>query len=179
KKIHIDNPEKKDSDLGPLINSTAFQNFKKYVNIAEEKGKILYGGKVMDEGDLKYGYYVKPTIVNGLSSENILLKKELFLPFLCIKEYDKFDEAIALCNNSEYGLTAGIYSNDKEQINDFLNNIEAGVVYVNRQKSSTTGALVGKQSFGGWKSSGISGKGAGGKYYLTQFMREQSLTIAE
>jgi 1-pyrroline-5-carboxylate dehydrogenase len=179
KKIHIDNPEKKDSDLGPLINSTAFQNFKKYVNIAAEKGKILYGGKVMDEGDLKYGYYVKPTIVNGLSSENILLKKELFLPFLCIKEYDKFDDAISLCNKSEYGLTAGIYSNDKEQINDFLNSIEAGVVYVNRQKSSTTGALVGKQSFGGWKSSGISGKGAGGKYYLTQFMREQSQTIAE
>jgi 1-pyrroline-5-carboxylate dehydrogenase len=179
KKIKIEKPENKDADIGPLINSTAFQNFKKYINIAAEKGKILYGGKVIDDGDLKYGYYVMPTIVNGLSSENVLLKKELFLPFLCIKEYDKFDEAISLCNSSEYGLTAGIYSNDKNQINDFINNIEAGVVYVNRQKSSTTGALVGKQSFGGWKSSGISGKGTGGKYYLTQFMREQSQTIVE
>ena len=121
-----------------------------------------------------------PTIVNGLSSENILLKKELFLPFLCIKEYDRFDEAMAMCNNSEYGLTAGIFSNDKKEIGDFINNIEAGVIYVNRQKSSTTGeSLVGKQSFGGWKSSGISGKGTGGKYYLTQFLREQSQTIVE
>lgn len=179
KKIKIEKPENKDADMGPLINSTAFQNFKKYINIATTKGKILYGGKVIDDGDLKYGYYVMPTIVNGLSSENILLKKELFLPFLCVKEYDKFNEAISLCNNSEYGLTAGIYSNDKNQINDFINNIQAGVVYVNRQKSSTTGALVGKQSFGGWKSSGISGKGTGGKYYLTQFMREQSQTIVE
>ena len=179
KKINIENPENINSDLGPLINYDAFQNFKKYINIAEEKGKILYGGKVLRDGDLKYGYYVMPTIVNELSSENILLKKELFLPFLCIKEYDKFDEAISLCNNSEYGLTAGIYSNDKKEINDFLNNIEAGVVYINRQKSSTTGALVGKQSFGGWKSSGFSGKGTGGKYYLTQFMREQSQTIIE
>jgi len=179
KKINIENPVNKGSDIGPLINPAAFQNFKKYINIAAEKGKILYGGKVIDDGDLKYGYYVIPTIVNGLSSENILLKKELFLPFLCIKEYEKFDEAISMCNNSEYGLTAGIYSNDKKQINDFINNIEAGVVYVNRQKSSTTGALVGKQSFGGWKSSGISGKGTGGKYYLTQFMREQSQTIVE
>lgn len=179
KKINIENPKNKDSDLGPLINSTAFQNFKKYVKIASEKGKVLYGGKVIDDGNLKYGYYVMPTIVNGLSSEDILLKKELFLPFLCIKEYDKFDEAVAMCNNSEYGLTAGIYSNDKKEIDDFINNIEAGVVYINRPKSSTTGALVGKQSFGGWKSSGISGKGTGGKYYLTQFMREQSQTIVE
>jgi 1-pyrroline-5-carboxylate dehydrogenase len=179
KKINIENPKNKDSDLGPLINSTAFQNFKKYVKIASEKGKVLYGGKAIDDGNLKYGYYVMPTIVNGLSSEDILLKKELFLPFLCIKEYDKFDEAVAMCNNSEYGLTAGIYSNDKKEIDDFINKIEAGVVYINRPKSSTTGALVGKQSFGGWKSSGISGKGTGGKYYLTQFMREQSQTIVE
>ena len=97
-----------------MINSSAFQNFKKYINIATEKGEIIYGGKIIDEGDLKYGYYVMPTIVNGLSSENILLKKELFLPFLCIKEYDRFDEAMAMCNNSEYGLTAGIFSNDKK-----------------------------------------------------------------
>ncbi|HJU59666.1 MAG TPA: aldehyde dehydrogenase family protein [Nitrososphaeraceae archaeon] len=179
KQIRIENPENKDSDLGPLINSNAFQNFKKYVKIATEKGKVLYGGKVIEDGNLKYGYYVMPTIVNGLSFENTLFKKELFLPFLCIKEYDKFNEAISMCNNSEYGLTAGIYTNDKKELEDFINNIEAGVVYVNRKKSSTTGALVGKQSFGGWKSSGISGKGTGGKYYLTQFMREQSQTILQ
>jgi 1-pyrroline-5-carboxylate dehydrogenase len=162
-----------------LINSNAFQNFKKYVNIASQEGRILYGGKVIEEGNLKYGYYVSPTIVNGVSFDNTLLKKELFLPFLCINEFDQFYEALDLCNNSEYGLTAGIYTKDKKEINDFLNNIESGVVYVNRPKSSTTGALVGIQSFGGWKNSGFSGKGTGGKYYLTQFMREQSQTIVE
>ncbi|MGZ5470470.1 MAG: aldehyde dehydrogenase family protein, partial [Nitrososphaeraceae archaeon] len=179
KKINIEYSDKRNCDLGPLINSNAFQNFKKYVNIASQEGKILYGGKVIEEGNLKYGYYVTPTIVNEVSSNNILLKKELFLPFLCINEFDQFSEALDLCNNSEYGLTAGIYSKNKKEINDFVNNIESGVVYVNRHKSSTTGALVGNQSFGGWKNSGISGKGTGGKYYLTQFMREQSQTIAE
>ena len=179
KKINIEYSDKRNCDLGPLINSNAFQNFKKYVNIASQEGKILYGGKVIEEGNLKYGYYVTPTIVNEVSSNNILLKKELFLPFLCINEFDQFSEALDLCNNSEYGLTAGIYSKNKKEINDFINNIESGVVYVNRHKSSTTGALVGNQSFGGWKNSGISGKGTGGKYYLTQFMREQSQTIAE
>jgi 1-pyrroline-5-carboxylate dehydrogenase len=179
KKINVENSDKRNCDLGPLINSNAFQNFKKYVNIASHEGKILYGGKVIDEGNLKYGYYVSPTIVNGIPFDNILLQKELFLPFLCIKEFNHFYEALDQCNKSEYGLTAGIYTKDKKEINDFLNNIESGVVYVNRPKSSTTGALVGNQSFGGWKNSGFSGKGTGGKYYLTQFMREQSQTIVE
>jgi 1-pyrroline-5-carboxylate dehydrogenase len=178
-KINIDNPKNINSDLGPVINSTALRNFKKYVNIAEKDGKILYGGKIVDKGNLKHGNYVMPTIVSDLSEENILLKKELFLPILCIEEYDSFEEALSKCNNSEYGLTAGIYSDDKREINNFVDNIEAGVVYVNRQKSSTTGALVGNQSFGGWKNSGIFGKGTGGKYYLTQFMREQSQTIMQ
>lgn len=178
-KINIDNPKNINSDLGPVINSTALRNFKKYINIAEMDGQILYGGRIIDKGDLKYGNYVMPTIVSDLPEENILLKKELFLPILCIDEYDSFEEALSKCNNTEYGLTAGIYSNDKKEINEFIDNIEAGVVYVNRQKSSTTGALVGNQSFGGWKNSGISGKGTGGKYYLTQFMREQSQTIIQ
>lgn len=178
-KINIENSDKRNCDLGPLINSDAFQNFKKYVDIASHEGKILYGGKIMNEGDLKYGYYVTPTIVEGVPFDNVLVKKELFLPFLCINEFNQFSEALNLCNKSEYGLTAAIYSKDKKEIDDFVNNIEAGVVYVNRHKSSTTGALVGNQSFGGWKNSGISGKGTGGKYYLTQFMREQSQTIVE
>ena len=178
-KINIENSDKRNCDLGPLINSDAFQNFKKYVDIASHEGKILYGGKIMNDGDLKYGYYVTPTIVEGVPSDNVLLNKELFLPFLCINEFNQFAEALNLCNKSEYGLTAAIYSKDKKEIDDFVNNIESGVVYVNRHKSSTTGALVGNQSFGGWKNSGISGKGTGGKYYLTQFMREQSQTIVE
>jgi 1-pyrroline-5-carboxylate dehydrogenase len=179
KKINVENPNKINCDVGPLINFNALQNFKKYVDIASQDGRILYGGKVKEEGNLKYGYYVSPTIVSEISLDNILFKKELFLPFLCIGEFDQFYEALDLCNNSEYGLTAGLYSKDKKEINDFLNNIESGVVYVNRPKSSTTGALVGNQSFGGWKNSGFSGKGTGGKYYLTQFMREQSQTIVE
>src|SRR5688572_15047616 len=67
KKINVANSDKKNCDVGPLINSNAFQNFKKYVNIASQEGRILYGGKVLEEGNLKYGYYVSPTIVNGVS----------------------------------------------------------------------------------------------------------------
>ena len=101
------------------------------------------------------------------------------MPFLCVEEYESFDDAIKLANKSNYGLTAGIFSQDKKEIEEFFNKIEAGVTYANRATSATTGAFVGGQPFVGWKESGISGKGAGGAYYLLQFMREQTQTRCE
>lgn len=177
-KIQVSNPVNRNSDIGPVINSEAYVNFKRYIKNVSKKGKILYGGSIIEEGDLKYGYYVQPTIVDGISENNVLIKKELFLPILCINEFNNFEQALDLANSSEYGLTAGIYSKNKNEVDVFLRNIESGVVYINREKSATTGAMVGQQSFGGWKNSGTSGKGTGGKYYLSQFMREQSQTLA-
>jgi len=176
-KIQVSNPIHRNSDIGPVINSEAYANFKRYIKNVSKKGKILYGGSIIEEGDLKYGYYVQPTIVDGISENNVLIKKELFLPILCINEFNNFEQALDLANSSEYGLTAGIYSKNRNEVDVFLRNIESGVVYINREKSATTGAMVGQQSFGGWKNSGTSGKGTGGKYYLSQFMREQSQTL--
>ena len=78
-----------------------------------------------------------------------------------------------------YGLTAGIFSRDQSEVDRFLDTIEAGVVYVNRRAGATTGAWPGIQSFPGWKSSGSTGKGGLGPYYVQQFMREQSQTVVE
>ncbi|HEU4467763.1 MAG TPA: aldehyde dehydrogenase family protein [Nitrososphaeraceae archaeon] len=87
--------------------------------------------------EFKHGYYVEFTIVEGLPTRHPLLKKQLLVPILCITEYDKFENAIKMTNQSEYGLTSRIYSNKKEEISKFIQDIEAGVVYVNRKKSST------------------------------------------
>jgi 1-pyrroline-5-carboxylate dehydrogenase len=179
KKLRVKNPQERESFVGPVINLNAYNNFKKYSRLASKNGNILTGGSVIRNDELKHGFYVEPTIVVGLPIHHPLLKKELFVPILCITEYNKFKEAIKMTNESEYGLTSGIYSNKTDEILKFLQDIEAGVVYVNRKKSSTTGAMVGRQSFGGWKDSGTTGKGTGGKYYLTQFMREQSQTIVK
>ena len=117
-----------------------------------------------------------PTIVANLPKDHELIREELFLPFLCVEEFDTFDEALALANKSNYGLTAGVFSQDKNEVEKFFEKIEAGVTYANRAASATTGAMVGAQPFVGWKESGISGKGAGGAYYLLQFLREQTQT---
>ena len=132
KNLSVDNPLESNTFIGPLINSKAYKNYQKYVKLAYRDGNILLGGSVKRDGDFKYGYYAEPIIIDGLAKNHRLFREELFVPILCIADYDKFDEAIKLCNDSEYGLTAGIYSNKKEEVDRFLDNIECGVVYVNR-----------------------------------------------
>jgi 1-pyrroline-5-carboxylate dehydrogenase len=179
KSLPVGSPLDPNTFVGPLANEDAYRKYQQYIRIADRDGKILAGGSARKDGELKHGYYVQPTIVTGLPKTHRLFKEEMFVPILCVSDYEKFDDAIRLANDSDYGLTAGIFSGGQEEIKEFLDCIEAGVVYVNRQASATTGAMVGCQPFGGWKDSGTTGRGAGGPHYLTQFMREQSQTIAE
>jgi len=179
KNLPVGNPFDPNTFVGPLANEDAYKKYQKFVKVAAKDGKVLTGGSVKKDGELKHGYYVEPTIVVGLPKQHWLFKEEMFVPILCIADYERFDDAIKLANDADYGLTAGIFSGSREEAQQFLDGIEAGVVYVNRQASATTGAMVGCQPFGGWKDSGTTGKGSGGSYYLTQFMREQSQTIIE
>ncbi|HEX2615854.1 MAG TPA: aldehyde dehydrogenase family protein, partial [Nitrososphaera sp.] len=179
KSLPVGNPLDPNTFVGPLANEDAYRKYQKYMKVAAKEGRVLTGGSVRKEGDLKHGYYVEPTIVAGLPKKHRLFREEMFVPILCVADYDKFDDAVKLANDSDYGLTAGIFSGNSEEVQRFLDSIEAGVVYVNRQASATTGAMVGCQPFGGWKDSGTTGRGTGGPHYLTQFMREQSQTIVE
>jgi len=176
KNLKIGMPWQMNVFLGPVINKEAKTKFEDAVNKAKKDGEILTGGSVLTLPELENGYFVEPTIVTKLPEEHELVKEELFLPFLCIQRYDSFDNAIQLANQTEYGLTAGIFSNDKEQLDEFFSKIQAGVVYANRFASATTAALVSSQPFVGWKHSGSTGKGAGSENYLQQFMRSQTQT---
>ncbi|MGC8623508.1 MAG: aldehyde dehydrogenase family protein [Candidatus Micrarchaeia archaeon] len=172
----IGDPLKKEVYMGPLISSKAFEKYKYAVDEASRSGKILYGGKTVNTG--LNGIYVEPTLAE-LNHENKLFHEELFLPFLVITTFKSIDEAISKANDVEYGLTAGFYSSKRSEIKKFIDGIEAGVLYVNREVSATTGAIVGYHTFVGWKGSGLTGKGTGSKFYLPQFMREQSEAIAK
>jgi len=117
--------------------------------------------------------------VAEVPEDSWIWKKELFVPFVVVAPYDHLDDAIAKANATEYGLTAGFYSEDRAEIDKWINSIEAGVVYVNRRAGATTGAWPGVQPFGGWKGSGTTGKAGGGPYYVQQYLREQSRTVIE
>jgi 1-pyrroline-5-carboxylate dehydrogenase len=122
---------------------------------------------------------VAPTVVGELPADHRLFRDELFLPFTAVAAVDSIDEALRLSNATHLGLTAGFYSEDKAECDRFLDEIEAGVVYVNRRAGATTGAWPGIQPFGGWKGSTATGKSGGGFYYVQQFMREQSQTVVD
>ena len=176
KQLNIGLPWDRDVFLGPIINEAAKKKFEDAVNLAKKDGDILIGGTLLQDSEYENGYYVKPTIVTNLPKNHQLVKDELFLPFLYVEKYDSFENAIDNANDTEYGLTAGIFSENKEQLEKFFNKIQAGVVYANRSASATTAALVSSQPFVGWKNSGTTGKGAGGENYLQQFMRTQTQT---
>ena len=127
--------------------------------------------------ELAKGYFCALTIVDGLPLDHPLFCEELFVPFLLVGTVDSLEQAIEEANKVKYGLTAGFFSKDRKEVRYFLDHIEAGVVYVNRERGATTGAWPGNQSFGGWKASGNTGRGAGGPYYLQQYLREQSQTV--
>ena len=148
------------------------------VEEAKKSGTIVTGGQRLTHGDYGRGMFVQPTVVE-VPTDNRLFKEELFVPFMAVAPVDSLDEAIELANDSEYGLTAGFYSEDEAEVNEWLDRIQAGVVYVNRRAGATTGAWPGVQPFGGWKGSGTTGKAGGGPYYVTQYMREQSRTVIE
>lgn len=177
--IKIGKPWEKQNFLGPVINQAAKEKFLQAIDLAKKEGKIIAGGSAIEQNDFKYGYYVKPTIITKLPKEHKLVKEELFLPVLCVDEFENFDDAIKLANDTEYGLTAGIFSEDKEELDKFFEKIQAGTVYANRDASATTAALVQAQPFVGWKNSGISGKAAGGEQYLQQFLRAQTQTLCD
>jgi 1-pyrroline-5-carboxylate dehydrogenase len=169
----VGDPSDRDAALGPVINGQSVARFETVVASAERDGQIAAGGGRPD----RPGYFVAPTVVAGLPHGHELERHELFLPFVTVTRVGSLDEALAEANAPAYGLTAAIFTGDPAEKERFLAEIEAGVVYVNRRAGATTGAWPGTQSFAGWKSSGTTGKGGLGPWYLPQFMREQSRTI--
>ena len=177
--VKVGNPLERDTYTGPVINDRALETFEKAVqDVEKEGGKVLVGGKRLTDGDLERGLFAAPTVVEAPIGHRVW-KEELFVPFVAVSPVDSIDEGLKLANQTEYGLTAGFYSQDRAEIQKFLDNIQAGVVYVNRRAGATTGAWPGMQPFGGWKGSGTSGKAGGGLHYVQQYLREQSQTVID
>ena len=176
--IRVGDPTDRDSWMGPVINERALKTFTDAADEARrDGGRIVAGGEVLRDDATKRGYFPTPTVVAGLPLDHRLFRDELFVPFVVVGEVDSLDQAIEQANGTPYGLTAGIFTEDRAEAERFLDRIEAGVVYVNRRAGATTGAWPGIQSFGGWKGSGSSGKNGLGPYYVQQFLREQSQTV--
>jgi 1-pyrroline-5-carboxylate dehydrogenase len=176
-KIAIGDPLLRTSWLGPIIDEKAVARHQAAVAEARRDGRVFIGGERLSDGALGRGTFVEPTVVGGLPADHRLFRDELFVPFTAVHAVDSLDEALRLANDSTYGLTAGVYSEEPAEVERFLDEIEAGVLYVNRRAGATTGAWPGVQPFGGWKGSGSTGKNIGGLYTVQCYLREQSRTV--
>ena len=175
--LSVGDPRDRDAFLGPVIDQEAVERFRSAVeNVKETGGEVLAGGEVVTEGDLARGNFLQPTVVSA-PQEAWIWEKELFVPFVAVTPVDSLDEGIDKANDTVFGLTAGVFAGTDEEVNQFFDRIEAGVVYANRRAGSTTGAWPNIQPFGGWKGSGTSGAGSGGPWYMRSYVREQARTM--
>ncbi|MBI4675108.1 MAG: aldehyde dehydrogenase family protein [Chloroflexi bacterium] len=180
KRVKVGFPTARETFMGPVMNQGAVDTWQRAVDdTVASGGRVVYGGNRVTDDDLQYGYYVQPTIVDLLTPDHRLFQEELFVPFLVVQEVDSLEEALAMANDVQFGLTAGIYSEDPREVDYFYDNIQAGVTYSNRRAGATTGAWPQNNTFGGWKGSGSTGHNAFGPHYLQHFMREQSRWIVE
>jgi 1-pyrroline-5-carboxylate dehydrogenase len=172
----VGDPLEREAFTGPVSTDDAYRRFGELAERATRDGRVRAGGEPVAGDGRERGRFVAPTVVDGLERDHDFFRRELFLPFVAVAPVDSLDQAIAEANAVPYGLTAGLFSEDEAEIERFTNEVEAGVLYVNRAAGATTGAWPGVQSFGGWKESGLSGRHALGPHYVQQFMREQSHT---
>jgi 1-pyrroline-5-carboxylate dehydrogenase len=178
REVRVGSPLRPETQIGPVISPESVQRMLDAVGECREAGWRVHGGRRLEDGELRFGNYVEPAVAE-IPSDSRLLREELFTPFTAVRPVDSFDEALTLTNGLVFALTAGLYSGEQGEVERFAREVRAGVLYVNREAGATTGAWPGIQSFGGWKGSGSTGRGAGGPHYLQQYMREQSLTIVD
>ncbi len=177
KGLTVSNPIDKEAFTGPVIDEEAVDRYLSAVNeVRQAGGEILIGGEELEGEGLEDGNFVAPTVA-AVDESSWVWDRELFVPFVVVGKVGSLDEALDKANDTEFGLTAGLFSREEAEIEAFFDRIEAGTTYVNRRAGATTGAWPDIQSFGGWKGSGTSGAGGGGPWYLRSYLREQSRTI--
>jgi 1-pyrroline-5-carboxylate dehydrogenase len=155
------------SYMGPVISAGARKTILEYIEIGKKEGRLIAGGGPAPGG----GYFIQPTVIADVDSKARLFQEEIFGPVLAVTRARDFDHALALANDSEYGLTGSVYSSNPEKIEKARENFFVGNLYINRK---STGAMVGAHPFGGFNMSGTDSK-AGGPDYLLQFLQAKSI----
>jgi RHH-type transcriptional regulator, proline utilization regulon repressor / proline dehydrogenase / delta 1-pyrroline-5-carboxylate dehydrogenase len=166
--VPIGHPTDLATVVGPLIDADAHRRVRHHQDVARREGCVLLERRDVPET----GWFVGPTIVALDRPQGPLWTEEIFGPLLTVVTAADLDEALALANDTPYALTAGFFSRSPAHLRRAAEQLRAGNVYLNR---ATTGALVGRQAFGGYGLSGVGSK-AGGPDYLLQFVDPRVVT---
>jgi 1-pyrroline-5-carboxylate dehydrogenase len=153
--------------MGPVISAGAQKSILQYVETGLKEGRAISEGGPAGEN----GYFLRPAIIADVDSKARIFQEEIFGPVLAVAKAKDFDHALELANDSQYGLTGAVYSNDRERLEKAREQFFVGNLYFNRK---CTGAMVGAHPFGGFNMSGTDSK-AGGPDYLLLFLQAKSV----
>jgi RHH-type proline utilization regulon transcriptional repressor/proline dehydrogenase/delta 1-pyrroline-5-carboxylate dehydrogenase len=168
--LHVGPPESPATDIGPVINAEAAAKIREYIELGRREAREVFAadiGKLADQG-----CFVGPHIFAEVSPASRLAQEEIFGPVLAVVRAGDFTEALKIANSTQYALTGGLFSRSPANVARAKREFFVGNLYVNRP---ITGALVGRQPFGGFRMSGIGSK-AGGPDYLLQFVLPRTIT---
>jgi 1-pyrroline-5-carboxylate dehydrogenase len=167
--IKVGPPADPDTFMGPVVNANAEKSILDYIDAGKREGRLITGGRTTSSA----GHFIAPTVIADVPPQGKIAQEEIFGPVLAVIKAKDFDEALQIANNTEYGLTGAVYSDDRDKLERAAESFHVGNLYLNRK---CTGAMVGGHPFGGFNMSGTDSK-AGGPDYLLLFT--QAKTIAE
>jgi 1-pyrroline-5-carboxylate dehydrogenase len=166
--ITVGDPANPQNFMGPVVNESALTSIVRYIEQGQSEGRLVAGGKRV--GDR--GYFLEPTVIADVSPTATIAQEEIFGPVLAVIKAKDFDDALAIANNTEFGLTGSLYTRDEKKIERARNEFFVGNLYFNRK---STGAMVGVHPFGGFNMSGTDSK-AGGRDYLLLYMQAKTIS---
>jgi 1-pyrroline-5-carboxylate dehydrogenase len=156
-------------NMGPVVSASAMKSIQEYISIGKSEGRLIAGGNAVTTPD--GGYFLEPTVIADVAPNARISQEEIFGPVLAIIKARDYDDALAIANNTEFGLTGAVYSNDQTKLDRARREYHVGNLYFNRK---CTGAMVGAHPFGGFNMSGTDSK-AGGPDYLYLFTQAKSI----
>jgi aldehyde dehydrogenase (NAD+) len=157
KKLRLGSGLDETTDVGPLINAGAQDKVASYIDIGRTEGELVIGGARATDGDLAHGNFFEPTIFSGVGAMDRIGQEEIFGPVLSVIPVADYGEAMLALNQTRYGLSSSIYTQDVNTAFRAMRDFETGIVYVN---AGTTGAET-HLPFGGWKETGNGHREAG------------------
>jgi 1-pyrroline-5-carboxylate dehydrogenase len=166
--ITVGDPSDPANFMGPVVNEGALKSIEGYIERGLTEGRLVAGGKRVGDN----GYFLEPTVIADVEPTATIAQEEIFGPVLAVIKAKDFDDALAIANNTEFGLTGSLYTSNEANIERARDDFFVGNLYFNRK---STGAMVGVHPFGGFNMSGTDSK-AGGRDYLLLYMQAKTMS---
>ncbi|HLR17522.1 MAG TPA: aldehyde dehydrogenase family protein [Alcanivoracaceae bacterium] len=147
--LTVGDPQDENTQLGPIANQRQYERVKYYIQLGQDEGATLLIGGTERPKHLSQGFYISPTVFSQVRNDMQIAREEIFGPVLCVIPYDTVEEAIAIANDTHYGLSAYIQGKNEAQLLEVAAQLRAGNVHINGARAQM------QAPFGGYKQSGI------------------------